>query len=94
MYEDLQRLTKEMRNGRSMRIEQDMENRKMVVEIDSKVEKLIGEVELLSKNSRTELTRTADSLRLDVCNFIESTKALIEKVSEKMKQLQSVVSTI
>ena len=54
MYEDLTRLTKEMRNGRSMRIEQDLENRKMVIETDSKVEKLASEVELLSKNIRAE----------------------------------------
>ena len=54
MYEDLTRLTKEMRNGRSMRIEQDLENRKMVIETDSKVDKLASEVELLSKNIRAE----------------------------------------
>jgi len=59
----------------------------MVVEVDSKVEKLKAEVEILSKNSRTEITRTTDQLRLDVCNFIDQTKILIEKVSEKLKQL-------
>lgn len=94
MYDELKRLTQEMRNGRSNRIEQDLENRKMVVEIENKVEKLRNDYELQSKNNRIEITRVADTLRLDVCNFIEQTRSLIEKVSEKMKQLQSVVGTI
>jgi len=46
MYADMERLTKEMRNGRSMRVEQDLENRKMVVEIDNKVQQLRYDFEL------------------------------------------------
>ncbi len=90
-YEDLDKATREMRTGRDQRVNKDLDSRKTLVELQHEVSKLKKDAKENQTAWKQEISHTADTIRLEMCKFIENIKSLIEKLADKFKRMEHTV---